>query len=247
MSKGNANVLRAAAETPALDRYLDFSARLTKQSASISALKTEIEKAQKAEQAAVAATPSLAPLDQKLEDIAADLALNNISDKPAEDRRAGVAKERLALEEKIRWASANVGAIRRTLAGLNRRLSDAEAEIASITAQTPSLLTDVLREQAASIGAEYMRHAQHVRDAYLRLLAVASMLDGYGLPGAKISYSTCWEFFLPSFRVEGLENHDRYHFDQLFGADKHKFTDTRKQAFDAERQRLLELGVKHLT
>jgi hypothetical protein len=230
---------------PALNIYVGRAEKAAALRGQVAALEAEIAKAEATEREALAAAPSLAPIDGKLEDVAADLALGQITDKVAEDRRAALAKERLAAEEKSRWATAGAGAARRTLDGLTRRLKNAQALIADIEQEAPYLRLYALREQAEIVGAEYVKHARIVRDAYLRLMALDGLMLRTGVKGDNcITYSTSQDFMLPSFKVAGVcdeRQRERYHFDTLFTPTSLRYEV--EEVLDAERRRLAALGL----
>jgi len=230
---------------PALNIYVGRAEKAAALRDQVAALEAQIAKAEEAERAALAAAPSLAPIDQKLEDVAADLALGQITDKVAEDRRAVLAKERHAAEEKIRWATAGAGAARRTLDGLTRRLNNAAALIADFEKEAPYLRLYALREQAEIGGAEYVKHARIVRDAYLRLMALDGLMLRTGVKGDNcITYSTSQDFMLPSFKVAGVWDErrlKRQNFDKLFDTASYQYEVAEVQK--AERQRLAALGL----
>jgi len=230
---------------PALNIYVGRAEKAAALRDQVAAFEAQIAKAEEAERAALAAAPSLAPIDQKLEDVAADLALGQITDKVAEDRRAALAKERVAAEEKIRWATAGAGAARRTLDGLTRRLNNAAALIAEFEKEAPYLRLYALREQAEIGGAEYVKHARIVREAFLRMVAFSQLMERTGVQGdTSITYSTFHDFFLPSFKVAGVWDErrlKRHNFDKLFDTASYQYEVAEVQ--EAERQRLAALGL----
>jgi len=230
---------------PALNIYVGRAEKAAALRDQVAAFEAQIAKAEEAERAALAAAPSLAPIDQKLEDVAADLALGQITDKVAEDRRAVLAKERHAAEEKIRWATAGAGAARRTLDGLTRRLNNAAALIADFEKEAPYLRLYALREQAEIGGAEYVKHARIVREAFLRMVAFSQLMGRTGVKGdTSITYSTFHDFFLPSFKVAGVWDErrlKRHNFDKLFDTASYQYEVAEVQK--AERQRLAALGL----
>ena len=244
MSKPNLKAVDTP-NCPALNIYVDRAAKAAALRDQVAALEAEIAKAEATEREALAAAPSLAPIDQKLEDVAADLALGQTTDKVAEERRVALAKERLAVEEKIRWATASAGAARRTLDGLTRRLNNAETLISDFEKEAPYLRLYALREQAEIVGAEYVKHARIVREAFLRLVAFSQLMGGTGVQGdTGITYSTFNEFFLPSFKVAGVwdeRRRERYNFDKLLDTASHQYEVA--EVGVAERQRLAALGL----
>ena len=245
MSKSNLKQVGETLIHPALENYLSAAAKAAALRDQVAALQAEIAKAEEAERAALATAPSLAPIDQKLEDVAADLALGQITDKVAEDRRAVLAKERHAAEEKIRWATAGAGAARRTLDGLTRRLNNAAALIADFEKEAPYLRLYALREQAEIVGAEYVKHARIVREEFLRLAAFDSLMGRTGVKGDnRVTYSTFHNFFLPSFKVAGVWDErrlEKHNFDTLFAPEGLAYEV--EEVRDAECRRLAALGL----
>lgn len=245
MSKSNLKKVDDPSSCPALNTYVNGAEKAAALRKQVAALKVEIAKAEASERDALAAAPSLAPIDQKLEDIAADVALGHITDKVAEERRTELAKERVAAEEKIRWAAAGAGAARRTLDGLTRRLKNAEALIADFEKEAPFLRLYALKEQAAIIGAEYVQYAGVVRELFLRLVAFDALMVETSVKGDnRVTYSTYNNFFIPSFKIAGVcdeRQRERYHFDTLFAPEGLEFKV--KPVRDAERQRLAALGL----
>ena len=102
-----------------------------------------------------------------------------------------------------------------------------------------------LREQAEIVGAEYVKHARIVREAFLRMVAFSQLMGRTGVQGdTSITYSTFHDFFLPSFKVAGVWDErrlEKHNFDTLFAPEGLAYEV--EEVRDAECRRLAALGL----
>ncbi|MGV3629149.1 MAG: hypothetical protein ACO1PN_15840 [Betaproteobacteria bacterium] len=227
---------------PMLAPYLNNQSELSKARKHVAAIQSEIDKAANVGAAAVEGIPSAQTLDNELDDIEAALAMGQITEAEAKARRDSVnGGPRNAIAD----AELKATKAKRTRAGLERLLADAQAKVLALEVRERELFTEVMIAEAETSGEQYVKAAQEMIKHFLRLEYLAQLLKNSELGYARnIGTSYVRELFLPTFNVKALEGH--YHQNR-----RHVFFDYMKLDYSGafasakleEEQRLRSLGV----
>jgi len=177
----------------------DNDAVIANLSALIAARRGEIADAE-------AAIPSIDHLLRAREDLLASVAIGQAKSSDIKAFDAKSEAERQAHQEASAKAKHTAEEASQAIAGLQRKLSDAEEKRQSLHSKDQGFLRDVLMNRAESTGQAYVQAVLAVKDAYLRLIALDGLLKSKGLRPAGI-ISACVPIHLPTFPLLACDGH----------------------------------------
>lgn len=227
-------------ETSTFAPYLRNQKDLAAARERVSSLETKIAETTEAERRATAGIPSKDDLTRQREDIEAAVALGHVTPAEAKKRRDEIEK----LGNSYSTRLDNADSARQARAGLHRLLATARSEAESLEAPREMLLVQALREQAEGIAAEYVSHAKPTRDAFVRLLAIDSLLGARAGPSARFAPPNAQA----AFHLPG--SHQLHAFDGLYdvrnnyGLFNKSIHEDVREAVDALRESLSAIGVE---
>lgn len=158
------------------DAALEFQRELIEAEERVPELKALVEEQERLIAAANVSVPSAVQLQQRREDILAGLSTGDAT----EVQLRAIDKEIEALNSQIADASAKASEIlskaEPTLAGLRRKLADAEGQVKKLTLQKPDVARLVLKTQAASVYADYLRLGEELGEKFVKLMSLNALI-----------------------------------------------------------------------
>lgn len=177
---------KATAERNDISMILAHQGEMEALSSTIANLETLISAKQREVQQAAAAVPSIEHLARTREDLLADFAVGQATAGEVNAFDAKSEAEKLAHQEAQAKAKRIAEDEAQAIAGLQRKLADAQEKLLALHAKDQGLLRNLLMSQAEAAGRDYVQAAKAITAAYLRLTALDGMLKQRGLKPAGI-------------------------------------------------------------
>lgn len=136
--------------------------------------------------AAAAAVPSIEHLSRTREDLLAAVAVGQATHGEVQAFDTKSEAEKKAHQEALATAKRIANEAEQAIAGLQRKLAEAQGELHALHGRDMSLLRAVVMHQAETTCHEYVKAALVVKAAYLRLTALDGLLKSKGLKPAGI-------------------------------------------------------------
>jgi hypothetical protein len=189
--------------TQALDAVLEHQKAVSQISSSIFAIDTLITARRNDISQANAAIPDISHLARERENILADIAIGQKTDEDlAEfDQRSEAEKEEYRTA-KTR-AQRVIHDSEQAISGLNRKVSEAIEKRADLQSKEKALIKALLLEEAEVACASYVEAAQVVKEQYVKLVALDSLLQHNGGPSI---YQHRTDISLPSFNLKQCDD-----------------------------------------
>ena len=214
----------------------DIDAVIANLSALIAARQNEIADAE-------AAIPSIDHLVRAREDLLASVAIGQAKSGEIKAFDTKSEAERQAHQEASAKAKRTAEEASQAIAGLQRKLTDAQEKRHDLHSKNQWLLRDVLMSRAESTGHAYVQAVLAIKDAYLRLVALDGMLKTKGLrPVGIIGHGV--PINLPSFQLPACEGQYNRNYPETLFSDFLAYTSgATDQAHSVLLDELQALGV----
>jgi len=161
-------------ENDALAAVKQNQKSITEKEGTIATLAEVINAQESAIKAAAIAPPT--DMGKKREDLAAEIAIGTAKPEARAALDARIAEEKKIHAEASAKAEQVIGPATAAIAGLHRRLEQAEKELASLTKEGESLYQALLWAEAERTGAEYLERADELIYLFRRLAGLNELL-----------------------------------------------------------------------
>jgi hypothetical protein len=228
----------------ALERVLQHQNEIKAAEQTITTLEGAIATQRQAIQEVNSFTTNLPQLLQSREDLLADIAVGNSSKEALVPLNAQIESEQKVMDKHTANAAKLVPEAKATIAGLERKLEAARAELADLKGETRDHVHAFLMTEAERIGKEYSDAAMIVADRHRTLFAFDNLLRAYGASrGLRPVHGH--ELALPLFNLDAHRGLDNPTWPgQLGEVVKTKYDDkANSAALCAEKERIEALGV----
>lgn len=187
-----------------------------------------------------AQTPDLEGLVRQREDLLAEVAIGTAGTDDVTKLDKTIAEQQ-ALAEKIGPA---IAAAEHTIAGLKRKLQDAQAALVAHREQGCNLLRVYLLSECEREGEAYFAMAKAYEEKFKRMMALSELVAATGVNQLLVRTNRTSEVFLPSFNVQACLGHTMFHDPgALFSLRGGTMRDVRSWT-DLEKDRLREQGIE---
>lgn len=199
-----------------LEPILKYQAEEDQAQQEVEKLKAAITKKQAEIDAATSSSGSILPeLKERLEDLLADNAMGIDNQVSLENIKNLISQEEKTQAESRQQAAFITGSNQPVIAGLQRKLADAQHTLDTLKAQKNRIICTCFRSMAEGIGAEYLTAAQKVIDLHRQLLGVDILLQNRGDRGISKGYPTTLN--IPAFVLEATADADDPYYRTLRG------------------------------
>jgi DNA repair exonuclease SbcCD ATPase subunit len=150
--------------------------------------------------------PSMDGLSQRREDLLADIATGDATAEALKTLDAQIEKRTKEVDQAAAKVKKATGQARQTIAGLTRKLAEAEAEVTKIKAEVlPAALVGYLKARAETAAEEYMQAASALFEKLQQLVGIGTLLKKFP-EGNDVFLSVNWsQFRIPGFALKGCE------------------------------------------
>jgi len=159
-----------------IEEALSFQQSLAEAEQRVPELKALVDEQERVIREAKATIPSAEQLLERREDILAGLSTGDAT----EAQLKAVDQELEALNTLIADASAKASQIvakaEPTLAGLRRKLADAERELKKLTLQKPDVARLILKTQAALVYSDYLSLGEQLGEKFVKLMSLNALI-----------------------------------------------------------------------
>jgi DNA repair exonuclease SbcCD ATPase subunit len=171
------------------------------------ALKAAITEQRERVQKANSFTTNVPELLTQRENLLADIVLNKRSNKELEELDAVIAGAQKELDENTANAGRVVPDAKAAIAGLERRLAEAEESLARLKEKKPEELWAFLLSEAERIGGEYSEACKVVAAKHRQLLAIDGIIKRITNYARNKTILTNWgvDLELPLFRLDACK------------------------------------------
>lgn len=202
------NAVALAAETT----ITESAAAVLAHQAQVAALNAEVEtlEAAIAEQNGKAAAlrqalPNVSVLDERMDDLLADVAIGKATDEAVTQLEA----ERREARETVERIRPELDRFARTVAALERKAEDARVRVRQLKEEKPALMRRFLMDEAQAECVRYVEDGMRAAEAYMRLRALDALLQQGG--ETLTLCASRQSMVLPRFRLAASER-ERGHF-----------------------------------
>ncbi|HUW27574.1 MAG TPA: hypothetical protein VMV97_03090 [Sulfuriferula sp.] len=193
--------------------------------------------------AAAAAVPSIEHLSRTREDLLAGVAVGQATHGEVQAFDTKSEAEKKAHQEALATAKRIANEASQAIAGLQRKLAEAQGKLHALHGRDMSLLRAVVMNQAETTCHEYVKAALAVKAAYLRLTALDGLLKSKGLKPAGI-ISGGVPINLPVFQLPACEGQFNPNWpDSIFSDSLAYVSGATNQAADDLLEELRAIGV----
>lgn len=206
MAKQSQNMLADSAPMLAyLARMKDIAdqqTQLAQLEALIASKQTEITEAN-------AQIPDISHLTAQRQDLLADLAMGKTSEEEVAKLDSEIAVKTSARTEIASATKQIVDAAEHAIAGLGRRQEAIRQKIAELSEpkHIEWLIEEVLKLHAETLGAEYIKAANQVKELFMRLMAVDGFIKTHGRTNGIAPH--CWMAMdITSFNLDACKPHE---------------------------------------
>lgn len=229
--------------TPASE-VIALQEQCLKASEKVEALQLAILAQEEIKQKAYSSIPSMLELDKAREDMLAKIALGDVTakDLAAFDKEY---EEKITVARDVRKSLENVvSSANQTIAGLQRRQTEAEKEMSTLTGEEESARIHFLQSEMEKLGCEYLELANALTEKYKRIITLEALMRSF-TKSPKIRTVNCDVFKIPMFNLSAfhsfLEKSPAGTFPTAEDAGK---SYPSRESIDAEIERIVELGIK---
>lgn len=157
-----------------------------------------------------AAIPKASDRQQLRHNIMADIALGNASDDELKKLDAATAEDKKIVTAAENKAAPLIESAQATLSGLKHKLTAAHEALIALESKSSEVAHRYFMGEAGKAAAQYVNHAMHMKELYLRLIGLNWVTLQYDKRGFTVPYAG--EIKIPMFRLpqfDGLGNPSR--------------------------------------
>lgn len=209
---------KSGAQNGALAAILAHQEAISDIDAVIANVSTLIAARQEEIVVAEAAIPSIDHLLRAREDLLASVAIGQAKSGDIKAFDAKIEGERQAHQEASAKAKRIAEEASQAIAGLQRKLTDAQEKCQAMHGKDQGLLREVVINHAETTGHAYVQAVLAVKDAYLRLIALDGLLKNKGLRPMGI-IGTGVPINLPSFQLPACEGQYNRNYPEILFSD----------------------------
>jgi len=220
-----------------------FRTRLSDAVKKVTGIREQIALQEEAIDTTRAGLPSLDELNRKREDLLAEIATGNASENQLSELDSLIESEKEKASEALKGAETIIEHARQTIAGLSRKLTKAEDELAMLELNDKAVVSRFLRIEAEKAGSDYARLAKALVGKFRQLVALGKIMHARGL--ASIGEDNLRHFAIPRFmlNVHDQAGSEGWYFDgnpvllnlQRLGINENDM--------DAEIRRIASMGI----
>jgi uncharacterized coiled-coil protein SlyX len=143
-------------------------------------------------------------LVQKREDLLAEISVGNAASDELTKLDAEIDRQNEIHGETSAKAEQVITPARQTVAGLRRKLGQAEAELKALTEERGSLRQALYRDEAEKAGADYVRVANELHALLMRLIGFNELIEGRNVLGISTE-----RYAIPTMRLKAFEDEQK--------------------------------------
>ncbi len=224
-----------------LDDVLNYQSDLAAAKNNVSNIQALIAQQQQIIDEAVAGIPSLPDYCQIREDLLADIAIGKATDKDLATLGEKMDADKKDVTEAEERLDPVIEHAQLTIAGLQRKLEDAEKEVTTLEENEGEIVFQFLMAQAEREGEEYAALANQLIGKFKRLRAIDSIL---GHP-PRLSFAYVGEFFIPSFNLKAFKGCENPSHPGQFGDARLSLNARESQAArEVLKQQYVDMGIE---
>ena len=182
-------------------------------------------------------------LDKAREDLLARIALGDATEKDLADFDKEHSKKLTAAREAKKSSESAVVSANQTIAGLRRRLAEAESELSNLIDQKNSALFSFLKSEIEKAGDEYLELARALTEKYKNIMGLEALMRSY-TDNPRVRTANYGDFRIPMFNLRAFQSF-------LAKAPAGTFPEAQdagasyciKEHLNAEKERIIKLGI----
>jgi hypothetical protein len=140
-------------------------------------------------------------LDQMREDLLAEIAVGNATSDELTELDGEIARQNAIHGETSANAEQVIAPARQAVAGLRRKLGQAEVELKNLTGERRSLRQALYWDEAQKAGAEYVRVANELHALLGRLIGFNELIEGNNVLGISLE-----RYSIPTMQLKAFED-----------------------------------------
>lgn len=223
-----------------VDDVLQYQKDIAEAERKVSGIENLFELQQRVISEARAGIPQAADHRQARENMLADVAAGNATDKDLAKLEDKIRSETTAIKDATAKAMPIIETAQQTIAGLQRRLEGAISERDTLKKKKAEIISFFLTSEAEQIGEEYVSLALQLIDKFKRLRAVDELLGN-----RRFTCVNHREFFIPAFNLKAFaevtgSNHSYGRFTEVA---KVLQSDEVLTAIEEEKKRFETMGI----
>ncbi|EKD81731.1 MAG: hypothetical protein ACD_39C01664G0001 [uncultured bacterium] len=228
--------------TPASE-VIELQERCKSASEKVESLRRAILAQEEIKQKASSIVPSTQELDKSREDLLAKIALGDATAKDLAAFDKEYAKDMSAAREARKSSENAVSSANQTIAGLRRRLAEAEQELNTLIDQTGSARFHFLKSEIETVCDDYLELANALTEKYKRIMALEALMRTF-TDNPKIRTANYNVFKIPMFNLRAFQSFlakapaGFYPIAEDAGSSY-----ALREFINAEKERIIELGI----
>jgi chromosome segregation ATPase len=183
----------------AVEETILFRTRLSDAAQKVTQLQEQIALQEEVSDKTRSGLPSLDKLNRKREDLLAEIATGNATECQLSELDTLIESEKKRVSVALEDAETTIEHARQTIAGLNRKLTEAEDDLATLELRDKAVISRFLRVEAEKAGSDYARLAGELVGKFRRLVALGRIMSARGF--TSIGEDNLHQFTIPRFML----------------------------------------------